>query len=136
VLTALFLLYFSATERAAPVGTPEVLDLELAFTAARFNGIVDQWAEAGTLGVQQRNLWLDLFLPLAYAGLLTGLLVMLALLSSGEPRPGLSKASVYGRPAVIVCLVLLGMTQPVLILFGAIDLLAAIWTGLALRSSR
>ena len=49
------------------------------------------------------------------------------------------RASVYGRPAVIVCfagLVLVGMAQPVLILFGAIDLLGAIWTGLALRSSR
>ena len=49
------------------------------------------------------------------------------------------RASVFGRPAVIVCfagLVLLGMAQPVLILFGAIDLLGAIWTGLALRSSR
>ena len=49
------------------------------------------------------------------------------------------KAAVFGRPAVIVCfagLVLLGMAQPVLILFGAIDLLGAIWTGLALRSLR
>jgi hypothetical protein len=48
-------------------------------------------------------------------------------------------ASVYGRPAVIVCFtafVLLGMAQPILILFGLIDLLGAIWTGLALRASR
>jgi len=49
------------------------------------------------------------------------------------------KASVYGRPAVIVCftaLVLLGLAQPVLIIFGLVDLLGAIWTGLALHSSR
>jgi hypothetical protein len=49
------------------------------------------------------------------------------------------KASVYARPAVIVCFaafVLLGMARPVLIFFGLIDLLGAIWTGLALRSSR
>jgi len=49
------------------------------------------------------------------------------------------KASVYGRPAVIVCFaafVLLGMAKPVLVLFGLIDLLGANWTGLALRSSR
>ena len=49
------------------------------------------------------------------------------------------RASVYGRPAVIVCFaafVLLGMAQPVLILFGVIDLLGAVWTGLALRASR
>jgi hypothetical protein len=90
VLTALFLLYFSATERAAPEGTPEVLELELAFTADRFDGIVDQWAEAGTLAVQQRNLLLDLFFPFAYGGLLTGLLGLLALPPSGEPKLGLS----------------------------------------------
>jgi hypothetical protein len=49
------------------------------------------------------------------------------------------RASVYGRPAVIVCFVVfvaLGIARPILILFGAIDLLGAIWTGLALRSSR
>jgi len=48
------------------------------------------------------------------------------------------RASVYARPALIVffaILVLLGMAEPVLVLFGAIDLLGAIWTGLALRSS-
>lgn len=90
VLTALFLLHFSATERAAPESTPEVLELELAFTADRFNGIVDQWAESGTLGIQERNLWLDLFFPFAYGGLLIGLLGLLALPSSGEPKLGLS----------------------------------------------
>ena len=49
------------------------------------------------------------------------------------------KASVYGRPAIIVffaILVALGMAEPILVLFGAIDLLGAIWTGLALRSSQ
>ena len=86
VLTALFLLYFGATERAAPVGTPGVLELELAFTAQRFDSIVGQWAEDGTLAVQQRNLWLDLFFPFAYGGLLTGLLGLLALPRSGEPK--------------------------------------------------
>jgi hypothetical protein len=48
------------------------------------------------------------------------------------------RASVYARPALIVffaILVLLGMAEPVLVLFGVIDLLGAIWTGLALRSS-
>ena len=89
-LTVAFLLYFSATERAAPEGTPGVIELELAFTEERFSGIVEQWAGAGTLAVQQRNLWLDLLFPFAYAGLLTGLLGMLALPSSGEPKLGLS----------------------------------------------
>jgi hypothetical protein len=86
LLTALFLLYFSATERAAPQGTPGVLELELAFTPQRFNGIVDQWAEAGTVEVQQRNLRLDLLFPFAYAGLLTGLLALLARPPSGAPK--------------------------------------------------
>ena len=48
-------------------------------------------------------------------------------------------ASVYGRPAVILCfacLVVLGLARPILVLFGGIDLLGAIWTGLALRSSQ
>ena len=47
-------------------------------------------------------------------------------------------ASVRARPVVIVCfiaLVALGLAKRILILFGAIDLLGAIWTGLALRSS-
>ena len=47
-------------------------------------------------------------------------------------------ASVYGRPVVIVVfagLVLLRLAEPTLILFGAIDLLGAVWTAWALRSS-
>jgi hypothetical protein len=46
--------------------------------------------------------------------------------------------TVYARASVIVfflAFVVLGLAQPALILFGAIDLLGAIWTGLALRSS-
>jgi hypothetical protein len=89
VLTALFLLYFSATERAAPEGTPGVLELELAFTADRFDSIVDQWAESGTLAVQQRNLWLDLFFPFAYATFLCGLVGLLVARFSEQPRTGL-----------------------------------------------
>ena len=84
VLTVLFMLYFSGMERAAPGGTPGVMELELAFTEGRFNAIIDQWAEAGGLAVQQRNLWLDLLFPFAYAGFLTGLLGLLALPSSSN----------------------------------------------------
>lgn len=45
--------------------------------------------------------------------------------------------TVYGRPAVIVLfalLVLLGYAEPPIILFGAIDLITAVWTGWALRT--
>jgi hypothetical protein len=47
--------------------------------------------------------------------------------------------TVYARASVFVfflAFVVLGLTQPALILFGAVDLLGAIWTGLALRSKR
>lgn len=47
--------------------------------------------------------------------------------------------SVYARSSVIlffVVFVLLGLAKPQLILFGAIDLLGALWTALSLRSER
>jgi hypothetical protein len=52
---------------------------------------------------------------------------------------GFFQWTVYVRPTVILffaAFVLLGFVSPMLILFGAVDLLGAIWTGLALRSSR
>lgn len=47
--------------------------------------------------------------------------------------------TVYVRSTVILffaVFVLLGFASPPLILFGVVDLLGAIWTGLALRSSK
>jgi thiol:disulfide interchange protein len=47
--------------------------------------------------------------------------------------------TVYVRSTVIVffvAFVLLGFASPPLILFGVVDLLGAIWTGLALRSPK
>ena len=46
--------------------------------------------------------------------------------------------TVYARSSVILffsAFVLSGLVSPVLILFGAVDLLGAIWTALALRKS-
>ncbi|MFO7743364.1 MAG: hypothetical protein R6X31_13750 [Anaerolineae bacterium] len=46
--------------------------------------------------------------------------------------------TLYCRPSafvVFVIFVVLGLAKPMLILFGVIDLLGAIWTGLALRST-
>ncbi|HQU74634.1 MAG TPA: hypothetical protein PKV71_15365 [Calditrichia bacterium] len=46
--------------------------------------------------------------------------------------------SVFGRGSVIIFLtafVLMGFAKPVLILFGAVDLVAALWTAVALRSA-
>jgi hypothetical protein len=47
--------------------------------------------------------------------------------------------TVYVRPTLILfftAFVMLGFVKPILILFGAVDLLGAIWTGLALRSTK
>ena len=47
--------------------------------------------------------------------------------------------TVYPRSTVIIffaAFVLLGFASPPLILFGVVDLLGAIWTGLALRSPK
>ncbi len=49
------------------------------------------------------------------------------------------RLTVYARSSVIVfftAFVLLGWAKPALILFGAIDLLGAIWTAWALRSAK
>jgi hypothetical protein len=46
--------------------------------------------------------------------------------------------TVYGRSSVIIffiAFVALGFVKPVILLFGAIDLLGAIWTGVMLASS-
>ena len=47
--------------------------------------------------------------------------------------------TVHARPLAVVCFIVfvaLGLAQPMLIVFGVVDLLGAIWTGLALRSSQ
>jgi hypothetical protein len=46
--------------------------------------------------------------------------------------------TVQARPFVVVCFIVfvaLGLAKPILITFGVIDLVGAIWTGLALRAS-
>ena len=48
------------------------------------------------------------------------------------------RLTVHGRASVIVfftAFVVFGLAQPILILFAVVDLLAAIWTALALRAS-
>jgi hypothetical protein len=54
-----------------------------------------------------------------------------------ELKP-LFRWSLYCRPSVFVVfvvLVALGLAKPMLILLGVVDLLGAIWTGVALRGS-
>ena len=78
VLTVAFMLSFSSADRAAPEGTPGIIELELAFSEDRFSDIVRQWAGAGTLPLQERNLWIDLVFPWACAVLLSCLLAWVA----------------------------------------------------------
>jgi hypothetical protein len=86
LLTVGLLVFFTVAERAAPEGAPGVVELELAFSEARFDDIVERWAEAGTLEVQRRNLRIDLLFPFAYSFLLFGLLG--AVIAPSETRPG------------------------------------------------
>lgn len=55
-----------------------------------------------------------------------------------EVKP-LFRWSLYCRPAAFVVFtvfVVLGIAKPMMILFGVVDLLGALWTGLALRTSQ
>ena len=89
VLTVAFVLFFVSADLKAPAGTPGIIQLELAFTEGNFSSIINQWSEAGTLQVQERNLWIDLLFPVAYAVFLSSLLAFLTVRPDGEPSPGL-----------------------------------------------
>lgn len=78
VLAVAFMVFFASADGAAPEGTPGIVDLELAFSEERFSAIVHQWAVAGTLPLQERNLWIDFLFPCAYAVLLSSLLAWVA----------------------------------------------------------
>lgn len=70
------------------------------------------------------------------------LLLILAFYDTQAARKELTdffRWSVYARAPVIVffaAFVWLGFASPALLLFGAMDLLGAMWTGLALRSEK
>ncbi len=70
------------------------------------------------------------------------LVILLAFYYSQAARRELAdffQWSVYARGSVIfffIAFVALGLARPVIILFGAVDLLGALWTEAALRSSR
>jgi len=71
-------------------------------------------------------------------GLVVAILGYYYIVAARNELTSLFKASVRARPGVIVVFIVfvaLGWAKPILVLFGAIDLLGAIWTGLALRSS-
>ncbi len=58
--------------------------------------------------------------------------------SRNEVKP-FFRWTVHARPFVVVCFIVfvaLGLAKPMLIIFGVVDLLGAVWTGLALRTSQ
>lgn len=72
-------------------------------------------------------------------GMLVFLLGVYYILAARKEMTDFFQWTVYLRPAVILfftAFVLLGFVSPLLILFGVVDLLGAIWTGLALRAPK
>jgi hypothetical protein len=73
------------------------------------------------------------------AGMLVLFLGIYYTLSSRNGMTSFFPWTIYVRSSVIlffIAFVLLGFVKPQLILFGVVDLLGAIWTGLALRSQK
>ena len=73
------------------------------------------------------------------AGLLVGLIGIYYLVAARHELTPLIRASVWGRAAVLplfAVLVALYAAPPALLVFGAVDAAAALWTGLALRRPR
>ncbi len=71
-------------------------------------------------------------------GLLTVILGFYFVQAARKELTDFFRWTIYARLAVMVsftAFVLLGFVSPALILFGVVDLLGAIWTGLALLSS-
>ena len=71
-------------------------------------------------------------------GLLLLILAYYYIQTARNELTGFFRYTVHARSAVIVvfaAMVLLGLAQPMLIMFGVVDLLAAIWTASALRAS-
>jgi len=72
-------------------------------------------------------------------GMLVFLLGIYYILAARKEMTDFFLWTVYLRPLVIlffIAFVLLDFVSPMLILFGVVDLLGAIWTGLALRASK
>jgi hypothetical protein len=70
-------------------------------------------------------------------GLLAGILGLYYATAARCELTPMIRATVYGRTAVcvfFVAFVVLGFAPPILILFGVIDLVAAVWTWSALRA--
>lgn len=73
------------------------------------------------------------------AGMLLVLMAFYYMQAARKELTDFFQWTVYARGSVIlffIAFVVLGLARPILIVFGAVDLLAALWTAAALRSSR
>ncbi|MCG2766997.1 MAG: hypothetical protein L6435_01245 [Anaerolineae bacterium] len=72
-------------------------------------------------------------------GLLLVLLAYYYVQAARSEMQPLFRWTVHTRPVVVVCFIVfvaLGLAPPMLIVFGVVDLLGAVWTCLALRDSQ
>ena len=76
---------FMLLGRVRPAGTPGVVSLELAFSAAAFGRIVDAWGSKGVRAYRDSTLYVDYWFPLAYALFLSGLVGALSFPRSASP---------------------------------------------------
>jgi len=99
----------------------------------------------GLILVVVPNLFLSVFgMPSAtdvwirVVGMLVSILGTYYVAAAREGITAFYKWTVYARPTVIVffsIFVLLGLAKPILVLFGLIDLMGAMWTRAGLRAS-
>lgn len=76
------------------------------------------------------EVWIRVF------GVLAGILGLYFIQAARERNLGFYRMTVWGRVIFTLSLIVLGLLTPsyrALILFGMVDLLGALWTGLALR---
>ena len=87
----------------------------------------------GVFGIPTTNeVWIRV------VGLLISLLGFYYIMAGRKDLTEFIRLSVYGRAVVIVpyiVFIALGFVQPIVIVFGIVDLLGAIWTSLELRSA-
>ncbi|GAB4459351.1 MAG: hypothetical protein Kow0070_14210 [Anaerolineales bacterium] len=73
-----------------PPGAPSIFDLQLAFTAERFQFVMAQWGEAA-MQTYVTSMWLDYLSPIAYALALSAWLAVLTRRADRAPsRPALA----------------------------------------------
>lgn len=100
----------------------------------------------GVILLVMPNVLLDLFaypttdeVWIRVAGMLLVLMAFYYMQAARKELTDFFQWTVYARGSVIlffIAFVVLGLARPILIVFGAVDLLAALWTAAALRSFR